>query len=74
MATAILLTLQETVARWEIYDDLWWECVWGFCEAAVKQLFFSEPLMETGEQEVAKILRLQDMGFTAILIMQGKHG
>jgi hypothetical protein len=33
----------------EVIADLWWECVWGFCEVAVEQLFFSEPLMEAGE-------------------------
>ena len=41
------------------------ENVWGFCEAVLNSIIFSKPPMEADKQEVAKIVRLWDVGFTA---------
>ena len=65
MATAQQLNLQQTVARWQRWQLTYDENVWGVLWSGRWTGLFSEPPMEADEQEVAKMVRLRDVGFTA---------
>jgi hypothetical protein len=43
-------------------------------EVVVERMFFSEPLIEADQKEVAKIVRLRDVGLLLIAVIQGKRG